>query len=223
MIRLFARRYGASPAHLAGHLALFALAFWAISTMLDMRAAGNWVLWLVAAAILHDLLLLPLYAIPDRALARVLSGRRAPRVPVINHVRVPVAVSAVLLLVSFPLVLERAPGNITRVAGVEPDGYLEEGSRVTFGDTTLEVLFVPGHAPGHIAFYHPGQQFCIGGDVLFQGGIGRYDLPGGNQQTLLGSIRGKLFPLGDDVTVHPGHGPTTTIGRERKYNPFLQS
>jgi hypothetical protein len=69
MIRLFARRYGASPAHLAGHLALFALAFWAISTMLDMRAAGNWVLWLVAAAILHDLLLLPLYAVPDRLAA----------------------------------------------------------------------------------------------------------------------------------------------------------
>jgi hypothetical protein len=133
MIRLFARRYGASPAHLAGHLALFALAFWAISTMLDMRAAGNWVLWLVAAAILHDLLLLPLYAIPDRLLARALGARRAPRVPVINHVRVPVAVSAVLLLVSFPLVLERAPGNITRVAGVEPEGYLEAWLAITAG------------------------------------------------------------------------------------------
>jgi len=124
MIGSFARRYGASPAHLAGHLALLALAFWAISTMLDMRAAGNWVLWLVAAAILHDLLLLPLYAVPDRLLARVVAGRRAPRVPVINHLRVPVAVSGVLLLVSFPLVLERAPGNIARVAGFTPSGYL---------------------------------------------------------------------------------------------------
>jgi hypothetical protein len=137
MIRLFARRYGASPAHLAGHLALFALAFWAISTMLDMRAAGNWVLWLVAAAILHDLLLLPLYAIPDRLLARALGGRRAPRVPVINHIRVPVAVSGVLLLVSFPLVLERAPGNITRVAGVEPEGYLEAWLGITAGAVLL--------------------------------------------------------------------------------------
>ncbi|CAA9311774.1 MAG: MBL-fold metallo-hydrolase superfamily [uncultured Cytophagales bacterium] len=105
----------------------------------------------------------------------------------------------------------------------EPDGFLEEGDQVTFGDTTLEVLFVPGHAPGHIAFYHAGQAFCIGGDVLFQGSIGRYDLPGGNQQTLLRSIREKLLPLGDAVTVYPGHGPATTIGREKKYNPFLQS
>ncbi|HEX8531612.1 MAG TPA: MBL fold metallo-hydrolase [Cytophagales bacterium] len=105
----------------------------------------------------------------------------------------------------------------------EPDGYLEEGDQVTFGNTTLDVLFVPGHAPGHIAFFHPGQRFCIGGDVLFQGSIGRYDLPGGNQQTLIGSITEKLLPLGDDVTVYPGHGPQTTIGRERKYNPFLQN
>jgi glyoxylase-like metal-dependent hydrolase (beta-lactamase superfamily II) len=105
----------------------------------------------------------------------------------------------------------------------EPDGYLEEGDQVTFGDTALDVLFVPGHAPGHIAFFHPGQGFCIGGDVLFQGSIGRYDLPGGNLQTLIRSITEKLLPLGDDVTVYPGHGPETTIGRERKYNPFLQS
>ncbi len=105
----------------------------------------------------------------------------------------------------------------------EPDGYLEEGQQVTFGDTMLDVLFVPGHAPGHIAFYHPGQGFCISGDVLFQGGIGRYDLPGGNHQTLIRSIKDKLFPLGDDVTVYPGHGPQTTVGRERRHNPFLQN
>ncbi len=133
MIAVFARRYGAHPAHLAGHLLLFALAFWAISTMLDMRAAGNWVLWLVAAAVLHDLLLLPLYAIPDRVAARLLTGRRAPRVPVINHLRVPVAVSGVLLLVSFPLVLERAPGNIARVAGFAPSGYLAAWLGITAG------------------------------------------------------------------------------------------
>jgi hypothetical protein len=133
MIALLSRRYGASPAHLAGHLALFALAFWAISTMLDMRAAGNWVLWLVAAAVLHDFLLLPLYAIPDRLAARLLGGRRAPRVPVINHLRVPVAVSGALLLVSFPLVLDRAPGNIARVAGFTPDGYLAAWLAITAG------------------------------------------------------------------------------------------
>jgi hypothetical protein len=140
MIGLLHRRYGAHPAHLAGHLALFALAFWAISTMLDMRAAGNWVLWLVAAAILHDLLLLPLYAIPDRLLARALTGRRAPRVPVINHLRVPVAVSGVLLLVSFPLVLERAPGNIERVAGFAPSGYLAAWVALSAGAFALSAL-----------------------------------------------------------------------------------
>ncbi len=104
----------------------------------------------------------------------------------------------------------------------EPDGYLNEGDQVTFGDTTLEVLFVPGHAPGHIAFYHPEQKICIAGDVLFRGSIGRTDLPGGDFDTLIRSIRSKLFPLGDAVTVYPGHGPETTIGQEKKYNPFLQ-
>ncbi len=130
MIRVFARRYGASPAHLAGHVLLFALAFWAISTMLDMRAAGNWVLWLVAAAILHDLLLLPLYAVPDRAASRVLARGR---VPLVNHVRVPAAVSGVLLLVSFPLILGRAPGNITRASGIEPSGHLAAWLAITAG------------------------------------------------------------------------------------------
>lgn len=105
----------------------------------------------------------------------------------------------------------------------EPDGFLDDGDQVSFGETTLRVLFVPGHAPGHIAFYHQEQQFCIGGDVLFQGSIGRTDLPGGNHQTLIRSITHKLFPLGDSVTVYPGHGPETTIGREKKFNPYLQS
>jgi len=133
MIRLFARRYGASPAHLAGHLALFAVAFWAISTMLDMRAAGNWILWLVAAAVLHDILFLPAYAALDRVAVRALSGRRRPRVSLVNHVRVPAAVAGVLLLVSFPLILERAPGNIARVAGFAPEGYLTAWLAITAG------------------------------------------------------------------------------------------
>jgi hypothetical protein len=140
MIGFFARRYGAHPAHLAGHLLLFALAFWAISTMLDMRAAGNWLLWLVAAAVLHDLVLLPLYAVPDRVLARGLAGRGAPRVRVINHIRVPVAVSGVLLLVSFPLVLERAPGNIARVAGFAPSGYLAAWLGLSAGAFLLSAI-----------------------------------------------------------------------------------
>jgi glyoxylase-like metal-dependent hydrolase (beta-lactamase superfamily II) len=113
--------------------------------------------------------------------------------------------------------------GIADYEAVEPDGYLNEGETVTFGDTALDILFVPGHAPGHIAFYHPEQKLCIAGDVLFRGSIGRTDLPGGDFDTLIRSIRTKLFPLGDAVTVYPGHGPETTIGHEKKYNPFLQS
>jgi hydroxyacylglutathione hydrolase len=103
----------------------------------------------------------------------------------------------------------------------QPDHYLNEGDTVTFGNSTLDVLFVPGHAPGHIAFYNADQKICISGDVLFRGSIGRTDLPGGDFDTLIESIETKLFPLGDEVTVYPGHGGTTTIGYEKKYNPFL--
>jgi hypothetical protein len=132
MIRRFARAYGAHPAHLAGHLALFVLAFWAISTMLDMREAFNWVVWFLAAAILHDLLLLPAYSALDRAAARGLAARRLP-VPLLNHLRVPFAVSGTLLLVGFPLILSRAPGNVTRVAGEAPEGYLAAWLWITAG------------------------------------------------------------------------------------------
>jgi glyoxylase-like metal-dependent hydrolase (beta-lactamase superfamily II) len=103
----------------------------------------------------------------------------------------------------------------------EPDHFLNEGDKVIFGTSTLEIVFVPGHAPGHIAFYNKAQRFCIGGDVLFHRSIGRTDLPGGNFNTLIRSIHTKLFPMGDDMVVYPGHGPSTTIGEEKKHNPFL--
>jgi glyoxylase-like metal-dependent hydrolase (beta-lactamase superfamily II) len=102
-----------------------------------------------------------------------------------------------------------------------PEHFLEEGDIIHFGKASLAVLFVPGHAPGHIAFYSQEQQFVIGGDVLFQSSIGRTDLPGGNFNTLINSIRTKFFTLPDGVTVYPGHGGSTTIGMEKKYNPFL--
>ncbi|MCW5900323.1 MAG: MBL fold metallo-hydrolase [Flavobacteriales bacterium] len=104
----------------------------------------------------------------------------------------------------------------------EPEGFLEEGDLVAVGGLTLEVLHVPGHAPGHIALHCPEEKFIIGGDVLFQGSIGRYDLPGGDLDTLLSSIRDKFLTLPDDTVVHCGHGPDTTIGRERRSNPFLR-
>ncbi len=101
-----------------------------------------------------------------------------------------------------------------------PDGALAEGNAVVVGKTSLDVLFVPGHSPGHVAFYEPVQKILIGGDVLFYHSVGRTDLPGGNMETLLASIHQKLFTLPDDVVVYPGHGPTTTLGEEKVNNPF---
>ena len=103
-----------------------------------------------------------------------------------------------------------------------PAGFLEEGKNVTFGDTTLEVLFCPGHAPGHVVFYHKESGNVLGGDVLFKRSIGRTDLPGGDFDTLISSIKTKLFVLPDDVKVYPGHGPATSIGEEKRENPFLR-
>ncbi|WP_200976806.1 MBL fold metallo-hydrolase [Echinicola sp. 20G] len=99
--------------------------------------------------------------------------------------------------------------------------FINEGDEIKFGETTLEVIWVPGHAPGHVVFYHAESKTCIGGDTLFQGSIGRTDLPGGDHQTLLSAIKEKLFTLPDDVKVYPGHGPATLIGHEKIHNPFV--
>lgn len=103
---------------------------------------------------------------------------------------------------------------------VLPDAFLKEHEVVKFGNTELSVLFVPGHAPGHIAFYHASQKTVVGGDVLFHRSIGRTDLPGGNFETLIKSIHEKFFTLPDDVVVYPGHGDPTTIKEEKTSNPF---
>ncbi len=99
---------------------------------------------------------------------------------------------------------------------------ITKGEKIKLGEDELEVLFVPGHSPGHIALFSKDQRFVIAGDVLFRGSIGRTDLPGGNMETLLNSIRSELFTLGDDVKVYCGHGPETTIGIEKRSNPFLR-
>jgi hydroxyacylglutathione hydrolase len=103
-----------------------------------------------------------------------------------------------------------------------PARYFEPGEKILLGQDELEILLTPGHSPGSVCFYHAAQGFLIGGDVLFYQSIGRTDLPGGDYQTLINSIREKLFVLPDDVKVYPGHGPATTIGFEKKNNPFLQ-
>jgi hydroxyacylglutathione hydrolase len=100
------------------------------------------------------------------------------------------------------------------------DGYLEEGDHLKVGNHTFIVLSVPGHSPGHVGFYSEKNRILIGGDVLFYNSIGRTDLPGGNHDQLIASIHTKLFALPDSVRVYPGHGPETTIGFEKKTNPF---
>jgi hydroxyacylglutathione hydrolase len=100
------------------------------------------------------------------------------------------------------------------------DKFLSEADEIQFGNQILKVLFVPGHSPGHIAFYNEKNKCLIAGDVLFYNSIGRTDLPGGNYDTLIDSIHKKFFILPDDVIVYPGHGPETTIGYEKKTNPF---
>jgi len=102
-----------------------------------------------------------------------------------------------------------------------PDRWLEDGETVTVGDQSFEVLHCPGHTPGHVVFFHRGLRVAFVGDVLFQGSIGRTDFPRGNHHDLVNAITGKLWPLGDDVTFVPGHGPTSTFGRERRTNPYV--
>jgi glyoxylase-like metal-dependent hydrolase (beta-lactamase superfamily II) len=99
--------------------------------------------------------------------------------------------------------------------------FLNEGDIVEFGNSKLEIVFTPGHSPGSICFYNRDQKFIIGGDVLFNGSIGRTDLPGGDYGTLVESIRHKLFVFDDDFKVYPGHGTHTTIGNEKQHNPFV--
>ena len=102
-----------------------------------------------------------------------------------------------------------------------PDRWLNDGETVTAGNQTLNVLHCPGHTPGHVVFHHPESALALVGDVLFQGSIGRTDFPKGDHNTLIRSIREKLFPLGGDIRFIPGHGPMSTFGQEQATNPFV--
>ena len=107
------------------------------------------------------------------------------------------------------------------VRSFEPSRWLQGGDKVRFGEVELDVLHCPGHTPGHVVFVSHAANVCIVGDVLFQGSIGRTDFPMGNHQDLIDAITQKLWPLGNDVTFIPGHGPTSTFGRERQTNAFV--
>ncbi len=105
--------------------------------------------------------------------------------------------------------------------GFEPDRWLENGDTVEVGGLTFDVRHCPGHTPGHIIFFNAEAKLAIVGDVLFNGSIGRTDFPRGDYNALISSIRERLWPLGDDVTFVPGHGPLSTFGAERRSNPFV--
>jgi hydroxyacylglutathione hydrolase len=113
-------------------------------------------------------------------------------------------------------------GVAFELRNVVPDRFLKDGDSVSFGEHVFEVYHTPGHAPGHVIFFNRAQNFAHLGDVLFNGSIGRTDLPGGNHQQLLASIRDKVLPLGDDVGFICGHGPGSRIGDERRTNPYLR-
>ena len=103
----------------------------------------------------------------------------------------------------------------------EPNTWLEEGDKVTFGNQVIDVIHTPGHTPGHVVLFSEQARLAFVGDVLFNGAIGRTDFPQGDFNTLIASIKTKLWPLGSDVTFVPGHGPESTFGRERASNPFV--
>lgn len=124
-------------------------------------------------------------------------------------------------------VLEYGPasGQLWQLPFDNYDGELvliDEGQTLQIGNDVLHVLFTPGHSPGHVSFYDKEAKFVISGDVLFQGSVGRTDLPGGNFDILQESIKTKLYTLPEDTIVYPGHGDSTTIGDEMKTNPFVK-
>lgn len=136
------------------------------------------------------------------------------------------ATGAPLALHPLDLPLLRQSGGaslfgLSAPASPDPDLELAEGDSIRFGTHRLQVLYTPGHTPGHVSFYEAQANLIFDGDVLFAGGIGRTDLPGGDYETLLNSINEKLMTLPDETTVCSGHGPITTIGRERVSNPWL--
>lgn len=124
-------------------------------------------------------------------------------------------------------ILQAVPGYAPQMGmryelSPEPETFLPESGTVYFGNSQLELIFAPGHSPAHLCFYAREENFLIGGDVLFHQSIGRTDLPGGNHQQLINSIKQQLFVLPNDCEVFPGHGPSTTIGFEKLNNPFLR-
>jgi hydroxyacylglutathione hydrolase len=172
----------------------------------------------------------------DRILAVVRKERLAVRAVLVTHAHFDhvMAAAVVVEATGAPLGLHRADldlyhgGGGAALFGIEPprlpepDLIIEEGSRIAFGRCALDVLWTPGHSPGHVSFHEAGAAVLFDGDVLFAGSIGRTDLPGQDHETLLASIRAKIAPLPGATRVFPGHGPPTTIAAELASNPWLR-
>ncbi|KAB8124276.1 MBL fold metallo-hydrolase [Komagataeibacter medellinensis] len=148
------------------------------------------------------------------ALRRELTARQEQAVPVIGPERADEP-----LLSSIPQ--QAALFGLTGLESVRPDRFVTHGETLEALGHHFEVRHVPGHTPGHVVFYDPAARFAFVGDTLFRGGVGRTDFPYGDHDQLVAAIRAQLLPLGDDVTILPGHGPATTIGAERTGNPYL--
>lgn len=112
--------------------------------------------------------------------------------------------------------------GLTGMRNAQSDRWLAEGDKLEIAGETFEIFHCPGHSPGSLVYFHRGQRFALMGDVLFQGSIGRTDFPYGDHEALINAIKTKILPLGDDVAFICGHGPMSTIGDERRTNPFLQ-
>ncbi|MHC1730247.1 MAG: MBL fold metallo-hydrolase [Syntrophobacteraceae bacterium] len=126
-----------------------------------------------------------------------------------------------LLQVIFGLAM-RFPPEIRPVAPGQVDRWIADGDLLEFGSAGIKVLETPGHTPGHVSFYLSEPGILFSGDVIFAGSIGRTDFMGGSLQQLITSVRNKIFPLPDDTLIYPGHGVRTTVGRERRHNPFFK-
>jgi glyoxylase-like metal-dependent hydrolase (beta-lactamase superfamily II) len=137
------------------------------------------------------------------------------RIPFLLHEKeLPVLAAGRGAAVMFGIPFDGAP---------QPTGFLREGEPLMLGEDTLTLLHVPGHSPGSIVFYSAAEGWAVAGDTLFAGSIGRTDLPGGNHETLMAAIPAQLFTLPDETVVYPGHGPSTTIGDEKRSNPFFRN
>lgn len=162
---------------------------------------------------LHPVILINTHCHLDHIFGNQFISQRYNIFPLMHKLDIP-------MLEYAPLAAEKYGVNLSKLPKI--GAFIDEGDVVSFGNSKFKIIFTPGHAPGHICLINEEEYIALSADVLFNLSIGRTDLPMGDHQTLLASIREKLFVLDDQTVVYPGHGPKTTIGFEKENNPFLQ-